>query len=132
MFDNYYTAPARDRNVYVNTEITERRAPTDESLKLLKEMQEKALKSVVASGQTENNEFHCRWEVFDNYLYDTKIVFVVFKLNGVEYKWEITVPMFKSTEEIPEYVFESVCQKLASEVFMQDFGKVFSKSIRGY
>ena len=47
MFDKIILAPGRTRTEYVTREVHEHRAPTDESVKLLREMEQKARDQVI-------------------------------------------------------------------------------------
>lgn len=47
-------------------DVHEHRAPTDESIKLLNEMQEKILKNIVAQFKVDNNDYS--YEIFDSLL----------------------------------------------------------------
>lgn len=52
MFDTYRVSPSR---ISVNTTVTEKRAATDDSVRLLKEMEEKARERIVESMILPNN-----------------------------------------------------------------------------
>lgn len=74
--------PARTEYVDRHVTITEKRAPTDESVKLLREMEQKAEAEVIKSVSVGNSSFECVvHQIMDN-MSDKMIWRAVFKLNG--------------------------------------------------
>lgn len=55
MFDKYHVGPS-SVSVHETRTVNEHRAPTDESVRLLSEMEEKALRRVIFSEKTASNE----------------------------------------------------------------------------
>lgn len=85
-----------ERNQFVDRHIsiTENRAPTDESVKLLREMEQKAEERIVETVRVQNTVFDCVvhswWEAHS----DKQCFRAVFKLNGknMEAKYECDRP----------------------------------------
>lgn len=92
MFDTHIhrTAPNYPQSVHVKT--TEQRAPTDESLRLLKEMQDKARDSLLLAMRTTPNGFKCVTAVYPNYMKNTLSLRLMFALNGTEFDRVIELP----------------------------------------
>lgn len=92
MFDTHIhrTAPNYPQSVHVKT--TEQRAPTDESLRLLKEMQEKARESILSAMRSGPNSFKCTTIVYPDYLSNTLHLRINFRLNETEHERDIELP----------------------------------------
>jgi hypothetical protein len=70
-----------------NVRVTEEKAPTDESIKLLNEFQEKARENLVDSIHVKNNVFEAVALFFQNkFPKDGFTMMIKFELNGIEYK----------------------------------------------
>lgn len=79
MFDKYII---QQKPTYSKVEVIEKKAPTDESIRLLKEMEEKTIASVINSIKVANNSFngivvHARKQSLD----DSEL-WIKFKFNG--------------------------------------------------
>jgi hypothetical protein len=70
----------------VNTNINEHRAPTDKSVELLKEFQDKAKDTLVEHIYLDDNVFKARIDVMDLEYGHTREYRLHFKLNGKEFK----------------------------------------------
>lgn len=85
----FYDAP-RTQNVYVtsnqnkNVTVNEHRAPTDESIRIYKEMQEKAVTSIMDSFETStNNAFKCKAIHYSEFHLLQNTILVEYSLNNV-------------------------------------------------
>lgn len=87
------------RTEYVdrNVDITINRAPTDESVKLLREMEDKAKAQVPQSIAVEENGFNCVVQAEHHMLSDALMYRAVFDLNGKRMKAEATLSRHKMT-----------------------------------
>lgn len=101
-------------------EVNEHRAPTDESIKILREMEEKVMNNIISMGKIEDNIFNTKWYIFhDNYSWEEKCR-CVFTLNGKEYKFEFYLPSkYTEKSQIIPKIKEDLLKKL-SEVLMDD------------
>lgn len=78
------------RNV---TTVTENRAPTDESVKLLREMEDRALANLLGRTKLEFNGIKARISVFiDPLNYMGKMVFVEYDFNGTKETIKVEIP----------------------------------------
>ena len=121
MFNTYKI----DNSHYSPSKIdgTERRAPTDESVRLLNEMQQKAFDNVVSCVQLDNNELKdvTWWIYYDPYTFSEKAR-VRFMLNGHVFDKEITLPCrYTKSEEIPKLIMNKVLEYIAIEVTTELF-----------
>jgi len=78
MFDRYQIGA---REQHITRTVTEHRAPTDESIRLLREMEEKARSQVIESFAVGGNALEARAVMMETVTGDTEI-HVMFKLNG--------------------------------------------------
>lgn len=133
MFDSYVLRTGGPSYVSQNTEIHEHKAPTDESIKILNEMQEKARKDLLASVKVENNIFSCVITLFQQEIMTNSHVFMVkFNLNGNEYFMEDRVSNTEIRRNPIEHVMRKIFEKVAEEItkkLFNDFSKTndFSK-----
>jgi hypothetical protein len=114
--DNSYRGPSK-------IDVTEKRAPTDESVRLLNEMQQKAFDNVLSCVQLDNNELKdiTWWIYYDPYIFSEKAR-VRFMLNGRLFDKEITLPCkYTKSEEIPKLIMNKVLEYIAIEVTVKLF-----------
>jgi hypothetical protein len=67
---------------YLTREVHEHRAPTDESVRLLKELEEKARAKVIESIHIGDTIFECVVHVMQDVLNDATVFHAIFSLNG--------------------------------------------------
>ena len=77
-----FQQPTRTEYVDRHIEITEKRAPTDESVELLREMEAKAEAEVIKAVSVANNDFSCAVHQSLDHLSDQMRWRAIFKLNG--------------------------------------------------
>ncbi len=110
-------APPPARPQHVDVRIEERRAPTVESARLLRELQEEARQSVVATISAPDNVLKLEGRVFHfDYLADTQTVVVKFALNGRECTVEVKVNRWLTPQECADKIFNAVCERMTREV----------------
>ena len=120
MFDKLYIESPR-RDYQSRQEIHEHRAPTDESIKLLNEMQEKTLKNIVAQFKVDNNVLSGIVTYFslDMIHYQYLGVFQ-FKLNGIEHSISEKIDKFdlkRDKERVLRDFYTKVSQTISEELF---------------
>ena len=116
--DNSYRSPSK-------IDVTEKRAPTDESVRLLNEMQQKAFDNIVSCVQLDNNELKdITWWIYPDYASFTEKARVRFSLNGKIFDEIITLPCDRTKmEEVPKMILERVVEIIATKVTMKLFEK---------
>lgn len=117
MFDTYvnrHTTEYVDRNITVK----EYRAPTDESVKLLNEMTDKALKNIVNTFSTTNNTLQLTAAVYEDYRYEKREFLCKFVLNGKSHALQVGIPTweFNTPEAMIEELYKRICNELAVEL----------------
>jgi len=118
MLDTYVLG--RPQTNYVTREVHEHRAPTDDSVSLLKEMQEKAEQSRIASFPLDDNGFSGKIEVFQT-VQDCQIrAIAVFDLNGRRFRVEAASngADFDSKEKLIVNLREEVVKKIGTEILL--------------
>lgn len=120
MFDKITVAPTRTETHYVDRNIIINRAPTDESVKLLKEFERAAEDKVFEKFSIRSNELDAiAFFTMDSFSGE-KHALIKFKLNGKEYKTELGIDhkdMFmESKEGRVKLVFKQLSEWLAAEI----------------
>lgn len=90
MFDRTYVDSSTHYPDTINHH--EHKAPTDQSVKLLTEMQEKAIDNLVCNIRTADNKLDIAWTVIDNRMCNL-IVHGTYSLNGWTRKFNFTIPI---------------------------------------
>ncbi len=95
MFDRYELGPS---HVEVNTRITEQRAPTDESVRLLKEMEGAAREKLLESVRVQNCGIDAVLHRYEDCLTQQTRFLIIYKINGEqrrvehsEYSMDLTI-----------------------------------------
>ena len=113
-----------DMYQYTNMQVTEKRAPTDESIKILREMEEKILNNIISMGKVEDNVFNTKWYIFhDQYSWDGQYCKCVFTLNGKEYDFKFKLPSkFVDRDQIIPIIKDEILKKLSAIFTIDLFG----------
>ena len=102
----------------------EHRAPTDESVRLLKEMEEKAAQKLIATVRLQDNTFNATCHVF-HHPCEMRVEFIVrFSLNGREYEIKSSEDQFelsRLTETAAQKMHKAVIEKLAALITLESF-----------
>jgi hypothetical protein len=113
MFDNHHHSHAPSR---VNVTTTEHRAPTDDSVRLLTEMEEKVLKRILSRHTLQDNTFNAEWYIIQhNHIDDMELV-CRFKLNGEEKKITLNLCRFDIRMQDPMVTVKKVCEAVQKEI----------------
>lgn len=112
MSDNYIFLQDRTetRDVPYEKTVIEKRAPTDDSIRIYSEMVEKAQKSVVDAFRIESNILNVSVVVFKecDVFYDQRTVRYKCKLNGVNFDGSVKIEAGNDREEIIRAVVEKL------------------------
>ena len=103
---------------HVTTNVHEHRAPTDESVKLLNDMQEKAKANLIYTFSTSNNLLQATWAEYVDQITDTYKFFCKYTLNNKDYYTEINLNnwQLESVEHKVDLLYAKLCQKLTQEL----------------
>jgi hypothetical protein len=128
MFDDIFNRTDKSTHVHFpeNINVHEHKAPTDESVRLLNEMQEKAVKNIIAAIRVEDNTVNgvaiayqdlamiqCRSGV---------MIYLKFKVNGVEHTFEETVEDrifadYKNENKLTEFLRDRLKARVILSIF---------------
>lgn len=125
--------------VHQNVDIREHKAPTDESIRLLNEFQEKAKQNIIATFPTQDNTINAMAIFYHNEMIYRRVDYQLkFSLNGREIICEGYLDRNNFSEEIYKtfhhYLQEAVKEiliKRFSEIIAQRFVEFFPKEING-
>ncbi len=117
MFDRITVTPTRSETQFVTREVHEHRAPTDESVRLLGEMQEKAEAKLIKSVAVESNNFNCVVQIWREITSDRLKSRAIFDLNGRKMTAEEDVSGIDrdDTEKLVIKLRDAMAAKIANE-----------------
>lgn len=109
--------------VTVNKTVKEYRAPTDESVKLLREMENKAKEQVIKAVAVVDNKFNCTIQVWQDSISDSIDVLVVFDLNNERLTAKHRIFMYqpKSVHEIVQELLKAISDEIARHLIKTSF-----------
>lgn len=128
MFDTYLSP---QKTEYITKEVHEYRAPTDESVKLLREMEQKAKNEVVKSIQLGSNYLKANVYLSLDPMSFNNMFRVVFDINGHSYVSDIAIPINAPTEVIVQKLHRGISDVIAQKI-LEDVSLTVSKLMRGY
>lgn len=135
MFDRtFISAPKETTYVDHNVTITEKRAPTDESVKLLAEMERAAENKVIGHGEIKNNTLSAEWFVSEDLLNWRHNVAVRVKLNGREHiiKFTLDDEYKDDLDTLIDAVRGKVAERIADDILLPAFGsQTFRRLVKG-
>lgn len=114
MFDSYTYKTASPS--YVSVDVIEKRAPTDESVRLLKEMEQKARDKVIASIELDSNLVKGRVYVMKDYMSGKNNFAVLMDINGKRVEIKISTNEYESPEAQLQEVYQEIGKRIAAEV----------------
>lgn len=126
MFDRLVLA-AGPRSVHHShaATITEKRAPTDESVRLLKEFEEKAEAKVVAAISVGDTTFECVLHQQEDMLSDKLLYRAIFSLNGKKMTADYEVERWRGDvqpHEILSGIRDAVAKEIATHILAETAG----------
>lgn len=120
MFNRTFVIPVPATQTHYHT-TTEKRAPTDESVRLLKEMEQAAQSKVDQSIRLEVNGFECVVHVFRDYPNDLIHARAQFALAGrVRQEVEFSIRSHEKGKELASGLVKAISDRIAREC-LQDF-----------
>lgn len=130
---NNITKTARTEHVPFCKEIHEFKAPTDDSIKILNEMQDKVIQNILARGHTIDNTLNASWFVHADDKTRSTIFVCRFVLNGQNYDFEFNIsslgtrqryiPMEGLADELINKITEKVSSVLLVDGLRNEIGK---------
>lgn len=132
MFDDIHIhTPSYPGYVRKHIEVTEHRAPTDDSIALLNEMTQKALDNIARQLTTGNNYLQITAFVYDDYRMQDRHWCAKLTLNGKDHVIEVVLPYYQydSHEKMARALYDRVVDILAREI-MEPLWHEMQRSIR--
>ena len=121
MFDTYQVGP---RSLDARVSVTEQRAPTDESVRLLREMEDKAAKQVLEAMRLESNTFKGVVQKQYDAMTDDNIYRCAFELNGKRLMVDAPRQRHEELEQFLPRFRDEVARKIANEILATAFQKL--------
>lgn len=109
----------------INVDVTEKRAPTDESVKLLREMEQRAQEQVLKAISVNNTEVEGVLHMMRNQLSCTYLFRFLYQINGKRMATDYEVNEF----ELPKYkwidcLINAVAVDIAREILLKPFSNI--------
>lgn len=120
MFDKHVTILDSGPS-HQSVTVTERRAPTDESVRLLREMERAAQEKVSQAIRLENSPIDCVVHVQDNLISNDRDYCVFVKINGKRIEARKSFHMDASQDEVAIGLLEAVSSAIASNLLARAF-----------
>ena len=102
----------------LNFNVTEKRAPTDESVRLLREMEKEALNKIIKNIDLSNNQFYARLLVFEDPLNFNSKGKVLFSLNGKTHELYVSFGFLEPKEDMIKMCYEELAKYIAREILI--------------
>jgi hypothetical protein len=127
MFNKYVLKNNPTSYCTKSVKVNEHRAPTDESIRLLNEMQEKAQENIVDKFIVANNELNGNVLIFEDPITAGYKIFVRFRINGELYKFEEHVSqydrvLFNVEEKLAECMTNAIYVNLVKGLNKNEYG----------
>lgn len=106
------------RGTDFNFNVTEKRAPTDESVRLLREMEKEALNKIIHNIDLSNNQFSARLLVFEDLLNCNTKGKVLFSLNGKKHELSVSFGVLDLKEDMIKTCHDELAKYIAREILM--------------
>lgn len=127
MFDRYLYGNVSSRSsVDAKIDVTEKRAPTDESVRLLREMEAAAREQIVATTIVRNTDFEC--VIYKHYdcTRDEDMYAIVYSLNSKKRTTKINVRRWDhpTVEQVVDTIKAALADDIASQMLATAFHNV--------
>lgn len=116
MFNSYTVNPILHVEANVSNTTHEHRAPTDESIRLMREMETKAKDQVVKAVRVENSHIDTVIHTMRDTLTGDTLYAVIFKINGVQHRVDHRQSSWGNVEETIVKIRDAVAIKIANDV----------------
>lgn len=121
---------------YNNTIVEEKRAPTDESVKLLREMEQAAEKEVIKTITVGSSTFECKILKSINFIDDSMNYRIIYSLNNkkqiVDVKWGWSEKFELGDQEKMNYIRDELAKDIANNLLNSAFSKLSKFELEGF
>lgn len=118
------------RTEYVTREVHEHRAPTDDSVRLLREMEDKARQQVEQSINVGGNDFECVVNIEVESMSMDTVAVALFRLNGKQMRSKARVEGWQQKDDVlplTERLRDAVAKTIATEIVGPAFSKAWKQ-----
>jgi hypothetical protein len=113
-----------DRSVFIDNKIpsnvtynvTEKKAPTDDSVRLLMDMQQKAMDNLLGMVKIENNNFEVTALAFSDWAHFSKLVYLKYTLGTDHHELKITLRQGATEREMINKLVDELSKDIAIHV----------------
>lgn len=112
MFDTIHN-PVRTEYITKEVKITENRAPTDKSVQLLMEMEEKITQRLLGRIAVNDNSVNLEIAALRDVAWDNKIVRYRLTINGKQYEGSVKINEMIAAENIVEQIIDDIARTIA-------------------
>lgn len=134
MFNRHTVHVSGDSRHYHETRITEKRAPTDESIKILREMKQETLDLITDGFLVQGNQLELLALEFKSGGFGDDPLYYAFKLNGQRYEGTVDGQqlLMSSGQQSKwlEKILENLGRNIASQLIRNHLGSAFSRWTR--
>ena len=124
MFDkNYLHIPSVIPNNVSVVELTEKRAPTDDSVRLLKEMEEKARDKIIESISVRNSQIECQILKERDFMSAGTRYMIVYSINGKKSKVKYLADDLETPLQVAEKLRDLLAVDIATKMIVDALGK---------
>jgi hypothetical protein len=129
MFDSHHYH-RHNHEVTKNVNVTEKRAPTDESVRLLREMELAAERRIEQSTRVENCPIDCVVHQSLDILNQQQLFAVIYRINGQQHRLDYKHNALKRDghEEIALSLVDQLGRKIAADILARPFTEAMRKS----
>jgi hypothetical protein len=113
MFDRTFITESRGPS---HVTVNEHKAPTDASVKLLADLEQKVRDKVFGQVKLESNTFHCEVMRMMSPFRMGETLAITMKLNGERILMEITPDPFASEEDKLREIYKAVAKRIAAHI----------------
>jgi len=131
MFDKTIVFPTKPYgDSYSAVTVTEKRAPTDDSVRLLKEMEEKALDKIIDSVSVRDCQVECQVLVEKSYINRSNHYVIVYSMNGKKSKVQMMIHDEELRVNSIDVASERLRDLLARDIATKMIGEAFKGKLR--
>lgn len=114
MLDSYQIG--RGGPSVINVDVAEKRAPTDESVRLLKEMERAAEAKVLEAVRCGDNTFACTIHYQDDRFSDQRVFAAIFKLNGRKLRADYRASADAERDDVIAGIITAISTEIARNI----------------
>lgn len=96
--------------------VSEKRAPTDESVRLLKELEKEAKDKVLSAEKLDNNLIHAKVWTMQNILSYKDEFKILMNINGKQFTHDMSIEIDTTKHVKLEKIYEVISKRIAAEL----------------